>query len=93
MARQLVGPPGQPCSGTHAIAAEGTTNQEQLVVADVDLDLLDEQRVNGSVIPVQNLINDAYDNAVHYSDFKSHKRVESGPGPPQPVSAAEAYTL
>jgi len=33
------------------IAAEGTINQEQIIVADVDLDLLDEQRVNGSVIP------------------------------------------
>jgi predicted amidohydrolase/GNAT superfamily N-acetyltransferase len=53
------------------IAAEGTINQEQLVVADVDLDLLDEQRVNGSVIPLQDLIKDAYDNVVHYSDYKS----------------------
>jgi predicted amidohydrolase/GNAT superfamily N-acetyltransferase len=52
------------------IAAEGTINQEQLVVADVDLDLLDEQRVNGSVIPLHDLIKDAYDNVVHYSDFK-----------------------
>ncbi len=52
------------------IAAEGTINQEQLVVADVDLDLLDEQRVNGSVIPLHDLIEDAYDNVVHYSDFK-----------------------
>jgi predicted amidohydrolase/ribosomal protein S18 acetylase RimI-like enzyme len=52
------------------IAAEGTINQEQLVVADVDLDLLDEQRVNGSVIPLQDLIKDAYDNVVHYSDYK-----------------------
>ena len=58
------------------IAAEGTINQEQLVVADVDLDLLDEQRVNGSVIPLQDLIKDAYDNVVHFSDYRSHKRVE-----------------
>jgi predicted amidohydrolase/GNAT superfamily N-acetyltransferase len=59
------------------IAAEGTINQEQLVVADVDLDLLDEQRVNGSVIPLQDLIKDAYDNVVHYSDYKSQKPVEA----------------
>jgi predicted amidohydrolase/GNAT superfamily N-acetyltransferase len=61
------------------IAAEGTINQEQLVVADVDLDLLDEQRVNGSVIPLHDLIKDAYDNVVHYSDFRS-----------QPVSSPAA---
>jgi hypothetical protein len=39
-------------------------------VADVDLDLLDEQRVNGSVIPLQDLIKDAYDSVVHFSDYK-----------------------
>jgi predicted amidohydrolase/ribosomal protein S18 acetylase RimI-like enzyme len=61
------------------IAAEGTINQEQLVVADVDLDLLDEQRVNGSVIPLQDLIKDAYDNVIHYSDYRGHKRVEADP--------------
>jgi len=44
-----------------------------LVVADVDLDLLDEQRVNGSVIPLHDLIKDAYDNVVHYSDFRSRR--------------------
>jgi len=55
------------------IAAEGTINQEQMVVADVDLDLLDEQRVNGSVIPLQDLIKDAYDNVVHYADYKGQK--------------------
>ena len=75
------------------IAAEGTINQEQLVVADVDLDLLDEQRVNGSVIPLQDLIKDAYDNVVHYSDYRSHKRVEAGQEPSQPAPTAEAYTL
>jgi len=56
------------------IAAEGTINQEQMIVADVDLDLLDEQRVNGSVIPLQDLIKDAYDNVVHFSDYKGQKR-------------------
>jgi len=61
------------------IAAEGTINQEQMVFADVDLDLLDEQRVNGSVIPLQDLIKDAYDNVVHFSDFKGQKREEAAP--------------
>jgi predicted amidohydrolase/GNAT superfamily N-acetyltransferase len=55
------------------IAAEGTINQEQMIVADVDLDLLDEQRVNGSVIPLQDLIKDAYDSVVHFSDYKGQK--------------------
>ena len=59
------------------IAAEGNINQEQLVVADVDLDLLDEQRVNGSVIPLQDLIKDAYDNVIHYSDYRGRKRAEA----------------
>jgi predicted amidohydrolase/ribosomal protein S18 acetylase RimI-like enzyme len=57
------------------IAAEGTINQEQIIVADVDLDLLDEQRVNGSVIPLQDLIKDAYDNVVHFSDYKGQNPV------------------
>jgi predicted amidohydrolase/GNAT superfamily N-acetyltransferase len=57
------------------IAAEGTINQEQMIFADVDLDLLDEQRVNGSVIPLQDLIKDAYDNVVHFSDYKSQKPI------------------
>ena len=57
------------------IAAEGTINQEQMIVADVDLDLLDEQRVNGSVIPLQDLIKDAYDNVVHFSDYKGQKPI------------------
>ena len=59
------------------IAAEGTINQEQIVFADVDLDLLDEQRANGSVIPLQDLIKDAYDNVVHYSDYKGQKQKET----------------
>jgi predicted amidohydrolase/GNAT superfamily N-acetyltransferase len=49
------------------IAAEGTTNQEQMVLADVDLDLLEEQRVNGTVIPLKDLIRDAYDRVIHCS--------------------------
>ncbi|WP_420238597.1 GNAT family N-acetyltransferase [Telmatobacter bradus] len=59
------------------IAAEGTINQEQMIVADVDLDLLDEQRVNGSVIPLQDLIKDAYDGVIHYADYKGQKHKTS----------------
>ncbi len=50
------------------IAAEGIINQEQIVIADVDLDLLDEQRVNGTVIPLNDLIKDAYDRVIELSD-------------------------
>ena len=39
-----------------------------MVVSDVDLDLLDEQRVSGSVIPLKDLIRDAYDRVIHYVD-------------------------
>jgi hypothetical protein len=50
----------------------------------VDLDLLDEQRVNGSVIPLQDLIKDAYDNVVHYSDYKGQKTAEAVPAEANP---------
>lgn len=50
------------------IAAEGVINQEQIIISDVDLDLLDEQRVNGTVIPLNDLIKDAYDRIIHQSD-------------------------
>jgi predicted amidohydrolase len=48
------------------IAAEGTINQEQMVISDVDLALLDEQRINGTVIPLNDMIKDAYDRVIHY---------------------------
>jgi predicted amidohydrolase/GNAT superfamily N-acetyltransferase len=50
------------------IAAEGTVNQEQMVIADVDLHLLEEQRINGTVLPLNDLIRDAYDRVIHYAD-------------------------
>lgn len=50
------------------IAAEGTLNQPQMIVADVDLEQLDEQRVRGTVIPLKDVIRDAYDRVLHYSD-------------------------
>ena len=50
------------------IAAEGVVNQEQIIISDVDLDLLDEQRANGTVIPLNDLIKDAYDCVIHYAD-------------------------
>lgn len=55
------------------IAAEGVINQEQMIVTDVDLDLLDEQRVNGTVIPLNDMIKDAYDRVIHYTDQPNGK--------------------
>jgi predicted amidohydrolase/GNAT superfamily N-acetyltransferase len=79
------------------IAAEGTINQEQIIFADVDLDLLDEQRVNGSVIPLQDLIKDAYDNVVHHSDYKGQKPQiidpeDGGASPQMPGMESERVT-
>ena len=42
------------------IAAEGTPNTEQIVIADVDLALLDENRVNGTTIPLHDKRRDLY---------------------------------
>ena len=47
------------------IAAEGVVNQEQMVISDVDLSLLDEQRLKGTVIPLNDMIKDAYDRVIH----------------------------
>jgi len=47
------------------IAAEGVVNQEQMVISDVDLSLLEEQRVKGTVIPLNDMIKDAYDRVIH----------------------------
>lgn len=47
------------------IAAEGNMNQEQMIISDVDLHLLDEQRVSGTVIPINDMIKDAYDRVIH----------------------------
>jgi predicted amidohydrolase len=50
------------------IANEGIINQEQMIISDVDLDLLAEQRITGSVIPLTDLIEDAYDRVIHSVD-------------------------
>jgi predicted amidohydrolase/GNAT superfamily N-acetyltransferase len=52
------------------IAAEGIVNQEQMVMSDVDLDLLQEQRVSGTVVPLKDVIKDVYDRVIHYSDLR-----------------------
>lgn len=62
------------------IAAEGNFNQEQIIIADIDLNLLIDQRLNGTVIPLNDLIKDAYDHVFHYSDLQpSEKTLPSAP--------------
>jgi predicted amidohydrolase/GNAT superfamily N-acetyltransferase len=65
------------------IAAEGTVNQEQMVITDVDLELLEEQRLNGTVIPLKDLIRDAYDRVIHCWAHRGAVR-------PAPLAAAAA---
>ncbi|HEY9722545.1 MAG TPA: carbon-nitrogen hydrolase family protein [Oscillatoriaceae cyanobacterium] len=50
------------------LAAEGTLNQEQIIVSDVDLALLDERRVNGTVIPLNDKLHDVYTRVAVYRD-------------------------
>ena len=46
------------------IAAEGTPNIEQIIVADVDLNDLQTNRLNGTTIPLYDKRKDVYDNPV-----------------------------
>lgn len=42
------------------IAAEGVTNLEQIIIADLELDLLDENRIKGTTIPLLDKRQDIY---------------------------------
>jgi len=46
------------------VAAEGVVNMEQVVIADVDLDALAQNRINGTTIPLYDKRRDFYGNAV-----------------------------
>ena len=46
------------------IAAEGTPNLEQIVIADVHLPLLEANRINGTTIPLYDKRKDVYENPV-----------------------------
>jgi predicted amidohydrolase/GNAT superfamily N-acetyltransferase len=67
------------------IVSEGVVNQEQMIIADVDLELLDEQRITGSVIPLTDVIKDAYDRVIHCVD----RRDVSANGRPLPEPGRE----
>jgi predicted amidohydrolase len=43
------------------IAAEGIINQEQIIIADLDLDSLDENRIKGTTIPLLDKRKDVYE--------------------------------
>jgi predicted amidohydrolase/GNAT superfamily N-acetyltransferase len=62
------------------IAAEGNVNQEQMVIADLDLNLLEEQRIKGTVLPLNDLIRDAYDRVIHFADHRSEEERIPMPG-------------
>jgi predicted amidohydrolase/GNAT superfamily N-acetyltransferase len=70
------------------IAAEGIVNQEQMLISDVNLDLLEERRINGTVIPLNDLIKDAYDRVIHYADRRDGENV-SGSAVATPVSGID----
>jgi len=72
------------------IAAEGIINQEQMVISDVNLELLEEQRVSGTVIPLNDMIKDAYDRAIHLSD---RRPAEAAPAPAVAAAAATAAAV
>lgn len=46
------------------IAAEGVVNMEQVVIADVDLDALAQNRLNGTTIPLYDKRREVYENPV-----------------------------
>ncbi len=46
------------------IAAEGIPNTEQIVIADLDLSLLEENRLNGTTIPLYDKRKDVYESKV-----------------------------
>jgi predicted amidohydrolase len=52
------------------IAAEGTPNVEQIIIADLDLDTLSENRINGTTIPLYDKRTDIYDNKVEIISVK-----------------------
>ena len=52
------------------IAAEGTINHEQIIIADLDLDLLDENRLKGSTIPLLDKRKDIYAKNVVIEDTR-----------------------
>jgi len=55
------------------IAAEGVPNMEQVVVADVDLDALMQNRISGTTIPLYDKMREVYENPVIIVKAQSDK--------------------
>ncbi len=55
------------------IAAEGVINEEQIIVADVDLDLLTQNRIKGTTIPLLDKRKDFYQTAPTLIDLRVPK--------------------
>ncbi|MGH8679655.1 MAG: hypothetical protein ACREUQ_15070 [Burkholderiales bacterium] len=52
------------------IAAEGTPNVEQIVIANLDLETLTENRINGTTIPLYDKRTEVYDNPIEVVSVK-----------------------
>lgn len=52
------------------IAAEGTPNVEQIVIADLNLDNLSRNRISGTTIPLYDKRHDVYDNPVELIEVR-----------------------
>jgi len=52
------------------IAAEGTANVEQIIIADVNIDNLAHNRINGTTIPLYDKRHDVYDNKVETTKIR-----------------------
>jgi predicted amidohydrolase len=66
------------------IAAEGISNTEQIVIADVDLELLFENRVNGTTIPLYDKRKDVYEAPVIVTKTAPGQVPSRAPAPAAP---------
>jgi len=55
------------------IAAEGVVNMEQIIIADVDLDALTQNRINGTTIPLYDKQRAVYQNPVEIVSAQSNR--------------------
>jgi len=69
----------------NGITAEGNVNQVQMVIADVDLNLLEEQRIKGTLLPLNDLIRDVYGRVIHFADHRIEEE-------PVPMAGANDFT-
>ena len=68
------------------IANEDVLNPEQMIIANSRLGILEEQWLNGSVIPLHDVIQDAYDRVIHCVD----RHTEESTALPSPAACRAA---